>query len=155
LEKILKSDIGYIDFKNICISPNYLHQIQKNIFAMIRQLGLPTFFITVTSAKHQWTPLVSTLIELYTNRGKKKHTETLEDIDNDYVIRKDPVTCTRYYRHIINALNHLICHEETFFRKVVDYYFVTKFQNRGSKHEHGLLWIEDAPIYGREKNLRN
>jgi hypothetical protein len=49
-EKILKSDIGYIDFKNIHISPDYLHKIQKNIFAMIRQLGPPTFFVTFTSA---------------------------------------------------------------------------------------------------------
>jgi hypothetical protein len=35
LEKILKSDIGYIDFKNIHISPDYMQQIKKNIFAMI------------------------------------------------------------------------------------------------------------------------
>ena len=35
LEKILKYDIGYIDFKNIHISPNYLRQQQKTIFAMI------------------------------------------------------------------------------------------------------------------------
>jgi hypothetical protein len=35
LEKILKSDIGYIDFKNIHISPDYLQQNKKTIFAMI------------------------------------------------------------------------------------------------------------------------
>jgi hypothetical protein len=31
-------------------------------------------------------------------------------------------------------------------------YFVTEFQNRGSEHEHGLLWIEDAPIYGKDSD---
>jgi hypothetical protein len=35
LEKILKYDIGYIDFKNICISPDYLQQNKKIVFAMI------------------------------------------------------------------------------------------------------------------------
>jgi hypothetical protein len=35
LEKILKFDIGYIDFKNICTSPDYLQQNKKTIFAMI------------------------------------------------------------------------------------------------------------------------
>jgi hypothetical protein len=35
LEKILKSDIGYIDFKNIHISPDYFQHIKKNVFAMI------------------------------------------------------------------------------------------------------------------------
>ena len=35
LEQILKSDIGYIDFKHIHIFLDYIHQIKKNIFAMI------------------------------------------------------------------------------------------------------------------------
>ena len=35
-----------------------------------------------------------------------------------------------------------------------DYYFVTEFQNRGTEHEHGLLWIEDAPIYGKQSNSK-
>jgi hypothetical protein len=52
LEKILKSDIGYIDFKNICTSLDYLQQKKKNIFAMIRQLGPPTFLVTFTSVEH-------------------------------------------------------------------------------------------------------
>jgi hypothetical protein len=53
LEKILKSDIRYIYFKNIHISPDYLQQIKKNIFVMIRQLGPPTFFVTFTSVEHR------------------------------------------------------------------------------------------------------
>jgi hypothetical protein len=152
LEKILKSDIGYIDFKNIRISPDYLQQNKKTIFAMIRQLGPPTFFITFTSAEHRWDPLVATVSALYRNRKRKKQTDTLENDDIDYLIRKDPVTCTRYYRHRINALRQLICHDETFFEKISDYYFVTEFQNRGSEHDHTLLWIEGAPVYGNDNN---
>ena len=44
------------------------------------------------------------------------------------------------------------CQDSTFFGKISDYYFVTEFQNRGTEHEHGLLWIENAPIYGKERN---
>jgi hypothetical protein len=117
LEKILKSDIGYIDFKNIRISPDYLQQNKKTIFAMIRQLGPPTFFITFTSAEHCWDPLVAAVSDLHRNRKCKKQTDTLENNDIDYLIRKDPVTCTHYYRHRINALRQLICHDETFFEK--------------------------------------
>jgi hypothetical protein len=32
LEKILKSDIGYIDFKKILISPNYCNKTRKLFF---------------------------------------------------------------------------------------------------------------------------
>jgi hypothetical protein len=95
LEKILKSDIGYIDFKNICISPDYLQQNKKTIFSMIRQLGPPTFFITFTSAEHCWDPLVVVVSDLHRNMKRKKQTDTLENNDIDNLIRKYPVTCTR------------------------------------------------------------
>jgi hypothetical protein len=148
-EKILKSNIGYIYFKNICISLEYFQLIKKNVFAMIRKLGPPTFFIAFTSAEHQWHELVSSFTNLYRNRKNRKHCETLEDKNIDYLIRKDLVTCSHYYRHRINDLKQFICGEKILFGKVSDNYFVTKFQNRGSEREHGLLWIEDAPIYGK------
>jgi hypothetical protein len=152
LEKILKSDIGYIDFKNIRISPDYLQQNKKTIFSMIRQLGPSTFFITFTSAEHRWDPLVVAISDLHKNRKRKKQMDTLENHSIDYLIRKDPVTCTRYYRHRINALIQLICHDETFFGKILDYYFVTEFQNRGSERDHALFWIVGAPVYGVDNN---
>jgi hypothetical protein len=31
-------------------------------------------------------------------------------------------------------------------------FFVTNFQNCGSEHDHGLLWIKDAPIHGINTN---
>jgi hypothetical protein len=30
--------------------------------------------------------------------------------------------------------------------------FVTKFQNHCNEHEHHLLWIKDAPMYGINTN---
>jgi len=71
---------------------------------MIHQQGPPTFFITFTSGEHRWAPLVNTLTKLHSKREKRKHIETIEDYNIDYLIRKNLVTCTRYYRHRINAL---------------------------------------------------
>lgn len=153
LEKILKSDIGYIDFKHIHISPYYLDQIKKNIFAMICQLGPPTFFFTFTSANYQWNHLATTLTKLYGKRKKIKHIETIEKCDIDYPMRKYLVTCASSYRHRIPSLKQLFCYDETFFGKILHFYFVIEFQNRGSAHEHGLLWIENSPIYGKNSNL--
>jgi hypothetical protein len=152
LQKFLKSDIGYIDFKNIRSSLDYLQQNKKTIFPMIRQLGPPNFFITFTSAEHHRGSLVTTVSSLYRKSKRKKQTETLENDDIDYLIRKDPVTCTRYYIHRVNALRQSICHDGTFFRRILDYYFVAEFQNRGSEHDHTLLWIEGAPVYGNDNN---
>jgi hypothetical protein len=35
---------------------------------------------------------------------------------------------------------------------VCDFIFVIEFQNHGNEHDHGLLCIKDAPIYGINRN---
>ena len=68
------------------------------------------------------------------------------------LIRDDPVTCARYYRNRINALRQLISHDHKYYGEIEDYFYVTEFQNRGSEHDHGLIWIKSAPIYGTNTN---
>lgn len=62
-----------------------------------------------------------------------------EDCNIDYMIRKNVMTCSNYYRHRINALKQMISQDKTFFGSRVYYYFITEFQTRGSEHEHGFL----------------
>jgi hypothetical protein len=52
LYKILKSNLGYKELGHIKTSLNYLYQLQKDVFAMIRQLGPPYFFVTFTSVNN-------------------------------------------------------------------------------------------------------
>jgi hypothetical protein len=40
----------------------------------------------------------------------------------------------------------------TLFGQVKDFFFIIKFQSRGNEHNHGLLWIKDAPKYGINRN---
>jgi hypothetical protein len=134
LEKILKSDIGYIYFKNIRTSLDYLQQNKKNGFAMIRQLGLPTFFITFTSENHCWDPLVAIVSNLHRKRKRKKETDTLENNDIDYLIRKDPVTCTHYYT-----------------RSKEDHYVY--FKLIGDHLIYLVLYVDDMLLIGNNKEI--
>ena len=70
LDKILQSHIGFRDLERLRTSPDYIQGLRKNLFAIIRQLGLSTFFITLTSAKRLWTPLLKVLYEMNTNALK-------------------------------------------------------------------------------------
>ena len=69
------------------------------------------------------------------------------------LIRNDPVTCVRYYRSRRDALHQLISHDHKYYGELNDHFYVTEFQNQGSEHEHGLLWIKSAPIYGQNANI--
>ena len=62
------------------------------------------------------------------------------------------MTCARYYRHIIDVMKKLILTDESFFGNVVDYFSVIEFQNWGNEHDHFLLWVKNAPIYGTYSN---
>ena len=129
LEKLLKSHIGYIDFKHIRISPDYHQQMQKHILAMIWQLGPPTFFLTFTSAEKNWQPLTNTLLKFYkTTENETNNTkENGYDIcDIDHLVCKDPITCARYYRHRVQQLRKLIFTNHLFFGKINDFFSVTK-----------------------------
>jgi hypothetical protein len=46
----------------------------------------------------------------------------------------------------------LLSSTNTLFGQVKDLFFVIKFQSRGNEHNHGLLWIKDAPKYGIDSN---
>jgi hypothetical protein len=52
--------------------------------------------------------------------------------------------------------HHVFAHYSTnthpFVDKCVCVFFVIEFQNCGNEHDHGLLWIKDAPLYGINTN---
>jgi len=72
------------------------------------------------------------------------------------LICNDLITCARYYDHKTSCFHTLFNKDPSIFGQVCDLCFVIEFQNYGSEHDHGLLWIKYAPIYGiiQMKNLK-
>ena len=152
LEKILKSPIAYRSLQCIRTSPDYFETIRKDVFAMIRQLGPPTLFVTFTSAEHLWSPLISALQKRDGNTTTSNDNISLDE-SVDANLRNHPVICSRYYRHRMSAMRTLILKNSQLFGEVQDYFFITEFQSRGNEHDHGLLWIKNAPIYGQSSEI--
>jgi len=141
-----------MDLKTIRTSPDYHQQMRKKLYAMIRQLDPPTFFVSFSSAKNLWEPLMTALRHIRANTTRPYENE-LEPNEPHSLIRNDPMTCAHYYRHRMNALRQLISHDHKYYGEIEDYFFLTEFQNRGTEHEHGLQWIKYAPIYGKSTML--
>jgi hypothetical protein len=81
-----------------------------------------------------------------------KKIDELESKHFAYLVKSDPITCARYYDHQMVAFRNLLKKDSSIFGKVDDFHFITKFQNRGSEHDHGLLWIKNGPMYGVDSN---
>ncbi len=109
LDKILNLDLGYKELNCIRTSRNYLDHLHKDVFAMIRQLGPPTFFMTFTTCLNNWLILVKTLKSLYDQCiGKKLGIKKDDSLNIRELVRNDPITCACYYEHKMNSFHKFI-----------------------------------------------
>jgi len=152
--ELVSRDDGYHCLKEIRGSPPYFQEQQRKVMALIRQLGLPTFFITLSAAETKWTELIVNLEKIV--NGKTISEEQAADMaKNNFsevckLIRADPITCARNFEHrYTNLLSHLFKKKGGIFSpsSVSEYYQRVEFQHRGSPHSHGMYWIEGAPVY--------
>ncbi|CAF4087229.1 unnamed protein product, partial [Rotaria sordida] len=59
---LMNKDMIYRHLQSVRGSPQYWHQRLKDLFGMTRQLGFPTFFITLSCADLRWKEFVDTFI---------------------------------------------------------------------------------------------
>ena len=114
---------------------------------MIRQLSLPTWFMSLSAADTRWTDLLKMLAKL--NDGIEYSEKELEHLtwqEKTKLVQKDPVTCSRYFDHRVQEfLNTVLKSSCEPIGKLLDFFYRVEFQQRGSPHIHMLVWIENAP----------
>ncbi|CAF4317779.1 unnamed protein product, partial [Rotaria sordida] len=59
---LMNKDMIYHHLRSVRGSPKYWHQRLKDLFGMTRQLGFPTFFITLSCADLRWKEFVYTFV---------------------------------------------------------------------------------------------
>lgn len=67
IDTLVKQNDGFRVLRNLRGSPQYWAQAKKDVFAMIRQLGIPTWFCSFSAAETKWTPLLICLSKLVRN----------------------------------------------------------------------------------------
>ena len=121
---------------------------------MLRQFGLPTFFITLSAAETKWPELLVNLEKILNNRHiSQDESKRMEFSKMAELIRKDPITCARNFEHRTRCLmRNLLNKPGGIFSPYLleDHFQRIEFQHRGSPHSHGLYWIRDAPLFESE-----
>lgn len=149
---IIEKDNAFHILRNITGSPAYWEQQKKNVMAMVRQLGICTFFVTMSAAETQWKELHKILMK--TVKGiDNANVDNLTFEEKAELIRNDPVTCALYFEHRFKEV------KKTWFKtkegpfgqyKINHMYYRIEFQHRGSPHVHMLVWIENAPTFNSD-----
>lgn len=100
ISNILKSDIGFRFLQPVRGTPPYWQHTMKDLYAMIHQLGIPTSFVTFSSAEMRWPEVLKTL--LYLNNDDRQP-ENLDWTEKCSLIAENPVLCARMFDHRVKA----------------------------------------------------
>jgi len=149
----LKSRDGEVNSKLFAMMANmrgtteYFSKLSMDIKWMIRHLGPPTLFITVSIAEWYSEPLLDYLRTVNQNRYNNINNMTAAEL-----CAADPVSVNIHFHKKWHAIfSRLIKSKSTpIFGEVLDHFWRIEYQARGAPHVHCLLWIKDAPLLGRD-----
>ena len=146
LKQLVKTEQAYKFLKNVRGSPAYWQRELYDVLAMLRMLGIPTWFLTLSAADLHWIEMIEAVSIHMGERLTRRQIHNMSIKDRSEKLKNNPVTACRMFQHRV----------EVFFRdyildttnpvgEVYDHVIKIEFQARGSPHAHCLLWVKDAP----------
>ncbi|XP_077531652.1 uncharacterized protein LOC144144146 [Haemaphysalis longicornis] len=147
LNEVLNRDLAFM--RGVPNTVQYWQERRKELFAMIRQLGKPHVFLTMSVSELQWNRLIDTLERLRVGpEGRARVIEALCSTQRADLVNNDPVTCAIYTHRIFDVIMNILKDKRCSLLKpyvVVDYFKRVEFQQRGSAHVHTILSLDNAP----------
>ncbi|KAH9388380.1 hypothetical protein TYRP_023548, partial [Tyrophagus putrescentiae] len=154
LGQLLRANKCYELLRGIHNSPSYWAGRKREVHAMIRQLGPPTLFLTLSQAQTEWPQLLITLAKVLDNRElSEEEAEALPRQEKLDLLRRHPVTVAHYFNRkvdlLFNFMQHCAPKESPFGTdaKLVDYCVRVEFGSEtGAPHTHCLLWLSGDKV---------
>ncbi|CAF2123941.1 unnamed protein product [Rotaria magnacalcarata] len=141
---LMNKDMIYRHLQCVRGSPQYWLKRLKDLLAMTRQIGFPTFFLTLSCADLRWKEFVDNFVR--PTGGIIKESNKLEE--KTLLIRANPVLVARLFeRRFTSLMNLFIKGGAWCLGKVKDWFSRIEIQLRGSPHSHMSIWVDNAPKY--------
>lgn len=138
-------------------SSSYWRQYTGDVLAMIKQLGIPSFFFTFSFDDLNSDDCVNSL-------WKAKYGANVPNVkpgDIPYDERKAllndfPIVAAKHFSMRLTKLLAFLKNQSVaiFGKKLIDYTIRIEFQARGSPHCHSLLWFEEAPDWNFPEGIK-
>ena len=124
-------------------TPAYWKQFLFEVLAMVKQLEMPNYFLTLSCADLRWQELPYIINKLNNLGLSDKELKNLSHQERTKLLNENPVLVARYVQYKL----------QVFFKELIldgplgktKYYAVhIEFQERESSHVHDFIWILDA-----------
>lgn len=134
VDSLIQHNDGYKILKGIRSSPAHWQHEKTKLMAQIRQFGLPTLFLTLSSADTNWPELLVNLkLSVDKEIISEDEAENLSYAEKARLIQKDPVTCALHFDLRFKALKKTWQHKDGPFNgyTISHHYHRIEFQHRG------------------------
>ena len=151
LNQLVQKDYGYRLLKEVRGTPAYWQKVHYEVLAMIRQLGIPTWFLTLSAADMKWPEVIQIIARQYGTVLTEAQVANLTWEEKCTWLRRNPVTAARHFQYRLDLFwSDFLKSKANPIGKVTDYMIRIEFQARGSPHAHTIIWIENAPKFGTD-----
>ncbi len=157
LKGIIFKDRAYRILQTVRGSPPYWQAVMFKLLAAVKQLGLFTWFLTLSAADLRWPDTIQAIAR---QQGKNLTDEEVEEMsweEKCSMLASNPVTAARHFDHRLQCLfRDIVLGEMQPLGKISHYMYRIEFQQRGSPHAHCVLWVEGAPSHeDSEEKIRD
>ena len=151
LNQLVQKDHAYRLLKEVRGTPAYWQKVHYEVLAMIRQLGIPTWFLTLSAADMKWPEVIQIIARQYGTFLSEEEVLNLSWEEKCSWLRRNPVTAARHFQYRLDLFwNDFLKSKANPVGELVDYMIRIEFQARGSPHAHTILWIKGAPKFGTD-----
>ena len=145
----VRKDKAYRFMKNVRGSPAYYQRTFYELLAMIRQLGTPTWFLTLSAADMKWPDMIQIIARQYGVHYTDDDVEELSFEQKSSWLKRNPVTAARHFQYRLNTFfTQFLKSTAKPLGDIIDYAIRVEFQARASPHAHTVIWVKDAPRFG-------
>ena len=120
---------------------HYWYLKKSDLDCMFRNWGSPTFFVTLSCSEYE-SPDITQFLRKVNN------------VPSSYNIAKlcteDPVSVSRKFSSKFHSFFQTVLVKGEVLGKVDHFYWKKEYQARGAPHYHMVLWINGAPVIGKD-----
>ena len=138
-------DQAYLFLRQIPDMPPYWQKFMFEVIAMVKQLGIPTWFMTLLCPDLRWPELFLIVARTQGRNITKEDIETLSYVERCQMLNANPVVMAKHFQHRVETFfREVLLSQSNPIGKVMYYALRIEFQMRGSPHLHALILKTDC-----------
>ena len=151
LQNLIFSDQAYVFMKNIPGSPSYWKRFMYEVIAMIKQLGPPSRWMTLSCADLRWNEIYKILSKLQGTEIADEQIDVMSYDQKCKMLNSNPVVVAKHFQFRLERLfKDLLLNSNDPIGKILYHAIRIEFQFHGSPHAHCFIWISNCPIITEE-----